>query len=271
MEENLKYEEAMAQIEQILRNGGKVDLTEEGKFSADTYIDGFGTKEDEAETAGKGLVNSTLAPLKSSKTEAGAAGVDAEKAFIGQIYRAVGEGEKAGKELADSTLVPLKLAKSKAMEAGKSVGGAFGAGIPKGINQFVSDIKSSAVNAVNAALAAARKAADIHSPSKKSSELVGMPMGEGVGVGFEKGAAKAAWKAAAATNAMIEKMRSASAAAAARLSDNSASGGFGQSGAVGGGNSKTINIRFDNTFNSASARDGEALLRQLDRALGAKI
>lgn len=267
----LTVDQAMAQIEQILRNGGKVDLTEEGKFSADTYIDGFGTKEDEAETAGKGLVNSTLAPLKSSKTEAGAAGVDAEKAFIGPIYRAVGEGEKAGKELADSTLVPLKLAKSKAMEAGKSVGGAFGAGIPKGINQFVSDIKSSAVNAVNAALAAARKAADIHSPSKKSSELVGMPMGEGVGVGFEKGAAKAAWKAAAATNAMIEKMRSASAAAAARLSDNSASGGFGQSGAVGGGNSKTINIRFDNTFNSASARDGEALLRQLDRALGAKI
>ena len=311
----LTVDQAMAQIEQILRNGGKVDLMEEGKFSADTYIDGFETKEDEAETAGKGLVNSTLAPLKSSKTEAGAAGVDAEKAFIGPIYRAVGEGEKAGKELADSTLsplksskaearkagedegngfigpiyhaagegekagkklaksslVPLKLAKSEAMEAGKSVGGAFGAGIPKGIDQYVPAIKSSAVNAVNVALAAARKAADIHSPSKKSSELVGMPMGEGVGVGFEKGAAKAAWKAAAATNAMIEKMRSASSAAAARLSDNSASGSFGSSVTVGGESNKTINIRFDNTFHSASTRDGEALLRQLDRALGAKI
>ena len=121
----LTVDQAMAQIEQILRNGGKVDLMEEGKFSADTYIDGFETKENEAETAGKGLVNSTLAPLKSSKTEAGAAGVDAEKAFIGPIYRAVGEGEKAGKELADSTLSPLKSSKAEARKAGEDEGNGF--------------------------------------------------------------------------------------------------------------------------------------------------
>ncbi len=66
-------------------------------------------------------------------------------------------------------------------------------------------------------------------------------------------------------------MRSASASAAAKLSDGGASGGFGRAGAVGGGSSKTINIRYENTFNSASARDGDALLRQLDRALGAKL
>lgn len=267
----LSVDEAMKQIEQILKDGGKVDLTEEGEKTAQSEIKGFINGSEGADAAAGSLKDRLIDPLKSAESDAQAAGNDAGQAFIGPIYHAVGEGEKAGKELADSTLVPLKLAKPKAMEAGKSVGGAFGAGIPKGINQFVSDIKSSAVNAVNAALAAARKAADIHSPSKKSSELVGMPMGEGVGVGFEKGAAKAAWKAAAATNAMIEKMRSASASAAARLSDGGTRGGFGRADGAALAGSKTINIRFDNTFNSASARDGDALLRQLDRALGAKL
>ena len=90
-------------------------------------------------------------------------------------------------------------------------------------------------------------------------------------VGLEQSYSAAGKKAAALTSNIIEKMRSASASAAAKLSDGGASGGFGRAGAVGGGSSKTINIRYENTFNSASARDGDALLRQLDRALGAKL
>ncbi len=312
----LTVDQAMAQIEQILKDGGKVDLTEEGKSTAKTFIDGLGKKNTEAETAGQNLRDKLLGPLgaSESKTEARKDGQDTGKAYADGVegkkdsaktagkdvadasvnglgskeadakakgtlnaesFRKAIESHKpkanaAGKKTAEAAVSGMKSAESKAGSAGQSIGGAFGSGISSGLSGKISQIKSSAVNAVNKALEAARKAADIHSPSKKASDLVGMPMGEGVGVGFEKGAAKAALKAAASTNAMIEKIRSASAAAAARLSDNGTSGGFGHAG-TGGSVNKTINIRYDNTFNGASARDGEAILRQLDRALGAKI
>ena len=119
-----------------------------------------------------------------------------------------------------------------------------------------------------------RKAADVNSPSKKTRDMVGKPLAEGVAVGFEKGAPDAARRAANATNSIIEKMRSQTVIAAERLNAPSQPRGFDMSlsdlkNALSGGRNITVN--YENTFNSAAARDGEALLRQLDRALGAKI
>lgn len=45
---------------------------------------------------------------------------------------------------------------------------------------------SAAASIVSQAISAMRAAADIHSPSKKAAELVGAPLAQGVGVGFEK-------------------------------------------------------------------------------------
>ena len=49
---------------------------------------------------------------------------------------------------------------------------------------------SAASSIVSQAISAMRSAADIHSPSKKTAELVGAPMGEGVAVGFLAGLEK---------------------------------------------------------------------------------
>ena len=100
--------------------------------------------------------------------------------------------------------------------------------------------------------------------------MIGKPIPQGVALGIEQGAGDAARRAAASTNAIIEKMKAASASAAARLGDPGSLGSFGRAAAGNAGN-KTINITYENTFHSASARDGDTLIRQIDRYLGAKL
>ena len=335
----LSVDEAMKQIELILKNGGNVDLTEEGKETAKTLADGLMTgepdaekagerlkdrflsgakdKTGDAETAGNRLVDSFLSPLGSptpqteakkdgqatadayadgvkSKTGAaenagdsvsnsavkglGNSDGDAENAgkkagthYSGGVDSQKGKAKQAGKNAGDAAVKGMVSAKAAASTGGQGIGSAFSTGIIAGINAKLAPVKRAAGVLVNNAVEFARKVADVNSPSKKSRDLVGKPLGEGVVVGLEQSYSAAGKKAAELTSNIIEKMRSASASAAAKLSDGGASGGFGRAGAVGGGSSKTINIRYENTFNSAAVRDGDALLRQLDRALGAKL
>ena len=311
----LSVDEAMKQIEQILKDGGKVDLTEEGEKTAQSEIKGFIIGSEGADAAGGSLKDRLIDPLNLAKNDAQAAGDDAGQAFIGPIYHAAGDAEtagkqegdatvkgmgsaepdaeaegkrvggafpfgigsqkekakKAGKDAGDATVKEMATAEAKAKSGGKSVGGAFGSGISVGLRAKLQDIKSSVFSTVNTAVEYARKVADVNSPSKKMRDRVGKPLGEGVEVGLEESMALTGKKAAMMTDSLIEKMRSASASAAARLSDGGARGGFGRADGAALAGSKTINIRYENTFNSASARDGDALLRQLDRALGAKL
>ena len=356
----LSVDEAMKQIEQILRNGGKVDLTEEGATAVKTLTDGLETGDDEAEEAGKGLKdkfitgakdgtdeaeqagnslkdkfitgakggtdeaeqagnslkNSLLNPLGSPtpQAEAKKAGQEttgayadganskaksAEKAggnvsdaavkglgssnqgaentgrktggqYSGGIDSTQGKANKAGKDAGNVAVKGLASVKANASIIGQGIGSAFTGGVTSGINLNLPSIRVAAGSIIKTALSAAKKAAGINSPSKRAADEIGKPLPQGVVVGIEQGSKDAAKRAAASTNAIIEKMRSASARAAARLSDGGMSDGFGRSGGNSGGN-KNITIHYDNTFNGASARDGETLLRQLDRALGAKL
>ena len=313
----LSVDDAMKQIQEIIKNGGQVDLTEEGKEISDTlsdglklgidtvagagvelvdsavkpmgaptpkaeakkygqemgdaYVDGVDDKAGAAENAGEGLSDSTVKGLGSSEGDAENAGKKAGTHYSGGVDSQKGKAKQAGKNAGDAAVKGMVSAKAAASTGGQGIGSAFSTGIIAGINAKLAPVKRAAGVLVNNAVEFARKVADVNSPSKKSRDLVGKPLGEGVVVGLEQSYSAAGKKAAALTSNIIEKMRSASASAAAKLSDGGASGGFGRAGAVGGGSSKTINIRYENTFNSASARDGDALLRQLDRALGAKL
>ena len=335
----LSVDEAMKQIELILKNGGNVDLTEEGKETAKTLADGLMTgepdaekagerlkdrflsgakdKTGDAETAGNRLVDSFLSPLGSptpqteakkdgqatadayadgvkSKTGAaenagdsvsnsavkglGNSDGDAENAgkkagthYSGGVDSQKGKAKQAGKNAGDAAVKGMVSAKAAASTGGQGIGSAFSTGIIAGINAKLAPVKRAAGVLVNNAVEFARKVADVNSPSKKMCDRVGKPLGEGVEVGLEESMALTGKKAAMMTDSLIEKMRSASASAAARLSDGGTRGGFGRADGAALAGSKTINIKFDNTFNSAAVRDGDALLRQLDRALGAKL
>ena len=270
----LSVDDAMKQIEEIIKNGGQVDLTEEGKEAAKTAIDGFKVGADGAAEASNDLKNSLIDPLKSSKIETRAAGVEAGKGFIGPIYLASSEAEKAGKKAGDAGVKGFDSAQAKASSSGQNLGKAMGKGIPIGFSMVKQSIINSGIGLVTSVMSAMRKAADVNSPSKKARDLVGKPIGQGVGVGIESEASTVAKRAANATNSIIEKMRSQTVIAAERLNAPSQPRGFDMSlsdlkNALSGGRNITVN--YENTFNSAAARDGEALLRQLDRALGAKI
>lgn len=313
----LSVDEAMKQIQEIIKSSGQVDLTEEGKEideslsdglklgletvadagaevvdsavkpmgaptpkaeakkygqeMGDAYVDGVDDKAGAAENAGEGLSDSTVKGLGSSEGDAENKGRKMGTHFSGGIDSQNGKVKASGTALGNAAVEAMNAAKTKAESGGKSVGGAFGSGISVGLRAKLHDIKSSVFSTVNTAVEYARKVADVNSPSKKMRDRVGKPLGEGVEVGLEESMALTGRKAAMMTDSLIEKMRSASASAAARLSDGGTRGGFGRADGAALAGSKTINIRFDNTFNSAAARDGDALLRQLDRALGAKL
>ncbi len=75
--------------------------------------------------------------------------------------------------------------KTTAEGQGKDIGRNTVSGIAVGIKNNEYLAINAAVNAVNRAIAAARKAGDIRSPSRKSAKLVGAPLMEGVGEGWE--------------------------------------------------------------------------------------
>lgn len=65
----------------------------------------------------------------------------------------------------------------------------IGEGVSNGVAKGIKDRQLAAVNAavdmVKAAIKAAKAAGDIHSPSRKMAAMVGKPLAEGVGVGFD--------------------------------------------------------------------------------------
>lgn len=237
-----------------------------GQLTAGAYAGGIDSGQGQAKASGTGLAGASVEGMSSAKEEARLRGTLTGGAFNAAIDNMKPAANAAGKGVANSATTAMDSAKSKASSAGQNLGKAMGKGIPIGFGMVKQSIIRSGISLVNSVMGAMTHAADVNSPSKKTRDKVGKPIGEGVAVGLEQSQAMVSKRAAAVTNAVIDKMRAASASAAVKLSDGGTSGGSGSSGG-----SKTINIRYDNTFNGASARDGEALLRQLDRALGAKI
>lgn len=99
-----------------------------------------------------------------------------------------------------------------ARQSGKAIGTALGAGIPAGLKSQIQSIKNAAAGAVNAGIAAAKAAGNIHSPSRKTRDLVGKPLAEGIAVGVEKQSAAVAERAADAIDGIMARMRAAVAA-----------------------------------------------------------
>lgn len=294
----LSVDDAMKQIQEIIKNGGKVDLTEEGKATVDSYTNSVKSGAADAEAAGAEVADSVVKPMGAPTpiAEAKQAGQDTGDAYVDGIDDKAGDAEnegrkmgtqliggidsqkgrtkQAGMDAGDAAVKGFDFTQAKALSSGQNLGKAMGKGIPIGFSMVKQSIINSGIGLVTSVMSAMRKAADVNSPSKKTRDMVGKPLAEGVAVGFEKGAPDAARRAANATNSIIEKMRSQTVIAAERLNAPSQPRGFDMSlsdlkNALSGGRNITVN--YENTFNSAAARDGEALLRQLDRALGAKI
>ena len=72
-----------------------------------------------------------------------------------------------------------------AKDAGESVGSNLGEGMYEGIDGWTKRIADKARQAIKNAVAAARQEADIHSPSRKTRDLIGKPFAQGIEEGIE--------------------------------------------------------------------------------------
>lgn len=102
------------------------------------------------------------------------------KQIATQFYR--DEMDALGKEFVDK--IPEELGEVK--DEMRDIGVDGIQGMIDGMYSQSGFLYSAAASIVSQAISAMRAAADIHSPSKKAAELVGAPLAQGVGVGFEK-------------------------------------------------------------------------------------
>lgn len=104
----------------------------------------------------------------------------AAKQIATQFYR--DEMDALGREFVDK--IPEKLGEVK--DEMRTIGVQGIQGMIDGMYSQSGFLYSAAASIVSQAISAMRAAADIHSPSKKAAELVGAPLAQGVGAGFEK-------------------------------------------------------------------------------------
>lgn len=108
---------------------------------------------------------------------------------VDEIVRIVNEGGSDAVDKVDDALDEMNTHISsnapEAKAAGKSVGDGMGNGIYSGLDGWLSRIKSKARQIVKDAMNAARQEADIHSPSRKTRDLIGRPFAQGIEEGIE--------------------------------------------------------------------------------------
>lgn len=124
-------------------------------------------------------------------------------------------------------------------------------GIKSGIKNAISGLYKSIEDSLKGLVGKAKKALGIHSPSKVFADEVGKNAALGIGVGFKK-----------AMSGVSSTMRK----AMPTDFDIPINAGFVTARAAAG-----ANITMHNTFNSANARDGMAVVRLLDRELGGLV
>ena len=141
--------------------------------------------------------------------------------------RAAKPGKMTAKEYADGMLrrksnvtsAAKELREGAVKEAAKgeakfeSVGKSLASGLARGILSGVGKVISAAESIVEKGVAAAKKKADVNSPSKVMRDQVGLPLAEGLEVGMHKGAPQVASAAADMVNDTVDAANAAAAKA----------------------------------------------------------
>ena len=148
----------------------------------------------------------------------------AAKQIATQFYR--DEMDALGREFVDK--IPEELGEVK--DEMRDIGVQGIQGMVDGMYSQSGFLYQAAASIVSQAISAMRMAADIHSPSKKAAELVGVPLAQGVGVGFEQ-----------AYPSVMQRLRTAFDSSMAQTSARL------QSAAASGSNSVTREITNNNT------------------------
>jgi hypothetical protein len=140
----------------------------------------------------------------------------------------------------------------------RELGENLGKGIGDGLDDSTWYIKSAAVDAIKAAVAAAKSAADINSPSGLTHDEIGLNMGYGAGEGWIEGIEAMAPDIEAGFDDIVKKIGLSASRMEMQVMPINA-GRYAQGQTV-----IHQNFRFENY----SSRDGAAVARDLNRQLG---
>ena len=140
-------------------------------------------------TEDKTVILSHLNDMGVIQNEADADKILNTQSTVDKVVKIVNEGGSDAVDKVDDALSEMNTHISsnapEAEAAGKSVGGGMGSGIHSGLDSWLSRIKSKARQIVKEAMNAARREADIHSPSRKTRDLIGKPFAQGIEEGIE--------------------------------------------------------------------------------------
>ena len=179
-----KQEEAHEALKQA-----ETDYQAEQEQAKTDYLNKMSQIQSDYNTEDKTVIMSHLNDMGVIKNEADADNILNTQSTVDEIVKIVNEGGSDAVDKVDDALgemnTHISSSAPEAEAAGKSVGGGMGSGIHSGLDGWLSRIKSKARQIVKDAMNAARQEADIHSPSRKTRDLIGKPFAQGIEEGIE--------------------------------------------------------------------------------------
>lgn len=181
-------EEKQKEAHEALKQA-ETDYQAEQEQAKTDYLNKMSQIQSDNNTKDKTAIISHLNEMGVIQNEADADKILNTQSTVDKVVKIVNEGGSDAVDKVDDALSEMNTHISssapEAEAAGKSVGGGMGSGIHSGLDSWLSRIKSKARQIVKAAMNAARQEADIHSPSRKTRDLIGKPFAQGIEEGIE--------------------------------------------------------------------------------------
>lgn len=171
---------AVAKFDKLVKNGGL-----SGTKTVQTLRNSILNGETTLAAAAKQIADrcdNNLAPKRTKTT-----GETASKEYAGGLQKGAAIAERAARSVGSGSMDELRTASSKGSGVGYSLSEGYASGILQGKWKAV----NASIKLVDDSIAAARKRADVNSPSKKMRDMVGAPIAEGLAVGIQEGSGDA--------------------------------------------------------------------------------
>lgn len=177
-------------------DGAAEDMQTAGQTSGTAFVMGVAAQQELAGAATQAMVNGAKAAADSAALQFNSSGVTAGSNFASGVSSQVGSAAGAGGSLGSSAYN----AASSYSNSMYSVGSNMGSGLANGIRSMSGVVSAAAAAVVRNAVAAAKAAGEIQSPSKKMKREVGLMLTKGLGLGIKAGAAETAEEATSMMN-----------------------------------------------------------------------
>lgn len=152
-----------------------------GTSVASSAVSGLKSKASAGQSAGKSIAQKMAEGIKSVRDQVKSAGNSLGSAFVSAVKSKSSSAHSAGKSIANIAVSGARTGRS-GME---SAGYYLAAGLASGIRSNSGAVQAAAESAVASAVAAAKRKADIHSPSRVMRDQVGQWLAKGIASGID--------------------------------------------------------------------------------------